>query len=76
MQVLIAQESMSRNQVYVFAKKQPSKYAYTAEIRSCLESGSLRHIRQGYCAGYGLVVDGMILIGWNAKATAWLRRFM
>eukprot|EP00124_Ichthyophonus_hoferi_P004296 Ihof_evm1s456 gene=Ihof_evmTU1s456 len=38
--VLIAQESMSRNQVYVFAKKQPSKYAYAAEIRSCVEAGT------------------------------------
>ncbi|KNC80151.1 DNA-directed RNA polymerase II subunit RPB2 [Sphaeroforma arctica JP610] len=37
--VLIAQESMSRNQVYVFAKKQPSKYAYAAEIRSATETG-------------------------------------
>jgi DNA-directed RNA polymerase II subunit RPB2 len=38
--VLIAQEKMSHNQVYVFKKSQPSKYAYVAEIRSCLETGS------------------------------------
>lgn len=38
-QVLIAQESMSRNQVYAFQKKQPHKYAYTAEVRSATETG-------------------------------------
>ena len=37
--VLIAQERMSDNHVYVF-KKTASKYSYTAEIRSCLDSGS------------------------------------
>jgi DNA-directed RNA polymerase II subunit RPB2 len=30
-QVLIAQEKMSPNHVYVFKKKQPSKYAYVGE---------------------------------------------
>jgi len=38
--VLIAQEKMSHNHVYVFKKSQPSKYSYVAEIRSCLETGS------------------------------------
>lgn len=38
-QVLIAQEKMATNTVYVFAKKD-SKYAYTAECRSCLENSS------------------------------------
>jgi DNA-directed RNA polymerase II subunit RPB2 len=38
--VLIAQEKMSHNHVYVFKKMAPSKYAYVAEIRSCLETGS------------------------------------
>jgi DNA-directed RNA polymerase II subunit RPB2 len=38
--VLIAQEKMSHNHVYVFKKQAPSKYAYVAEIRSCLETGS------------------------------------
>ena len=38
--VLIAQERMSTNQVYVFAKSQPSPYSYVAEIRSCIEKGS------------------------------------
>uniref|UniRef100_UPI00358F32EA DNA-directed RNA polymerase II subunit RPB2 isoform X1 n=1 Tax=Myxine glutinosa TaxID=7769 RepID=UPI00358F32EA len=37
--VLIAQEKMATNTVYVFAKKD-SKYAYTAECRSCLENSS------------------------------------
>lgn len=38
-QVLIAQEKMATNTVYVFAKKD-SKYAYTSECRSCLENSS------------------------------------
>ncbi|XP_035672620.1 DNA-directed RNA polymerase II subunit RPB2 [Branchiostoma floridae] len=37
--VLIAQEKMATNSVYVFAKKD-SKYAFTGEIRSCLEHSS------------------------------------
>merc|ERR550534_182841 len=37
--VLIAQEKMASNTVYVFQKKD-SKYAYTCEIRSCLEQSS------------------------------------
>ncbi len=31
--VLIAQEKMSPNHVYVFQKKQPSKYAFVGEVR-------------------------------------------
>jgi DNA-directed RNA polymerase II subunit RPB2 len=38
--VLIAQERMATNQVYVFAKTGPSPYSYVAEIRSCIEKGS------------------------------------
>eukprot|EP01136_Pigoraptor_vietnamica_P036391 Opistho-1_new@102902 len=38
--VLIAQEKMCNNQVYVFQKKQPSKYAFVSEIRSTLEKGT------------------------------------
>lgn len=38
--VLIAQEKMNNNHVYVFKKSPPSKYSYVAEIRSCQESGS------------------------------------
>lgn len=37
--VLIAQEKMATNTVYVFSMKD-SKYAYKAEIRSCLEHSS------------------------------------
>jgi DNA-directed RNA polymerase II subunit RPB2 len=37
--VLIAQEKMATNSVYVFSKKD-SKYAYTAEIRSMIENSS------------------------------------
>ena len=38
--MLIAQEKMSPNHVYVFKKKQPSKYSYVGEIRSLPESGA------------------------------------
>ena len=37
--VLIAQEKMATNTVYVFAMKD-GKYAYKTEIRSCLEHSS------------------------------------
>jgi DNA-directed RNA polymerase II subunit RPB2 len=37
--VLIAQERMANNHVYVFAKTPPSAYSYTAEIRSAVEKG-------------------------------------
>ncbi|KAJ4703477.1 DNA-directed RNA polymerase subunit beta [Melia azedarach] len=36
--VLIAQEKMSTNHVYVFKKRQPNKYAYVAEVRSMADS--------------------------------------
>ncbi|UPQ98204.1 subunit RPB2 of DNA-directed RNA polymerase II [Chloropicon primus] len=38
--VLIAQERMANNHVYVFEKKQPSKYSHTAEIRSVVDNSS------------------------------------
>lgn len=38
--VLIAQERMANNHVYVFKKSQPSKYAFVAECRSILENSS------------------------------------
>lgn len=38
--VLIAQEKMCANHVYVFKKQQPSKFSYVAEIRSCVERGN------------------------------------
>jgi DNA-directed RNA polymerase beta subunit len=37
--VLIAQERMAANRVYVFAKAQPSPITYLAEIRSAVEKG-------------------------------------
>lgn len=40
--VIIAQERMSTNHVYVFSKSPPSPYSHVAEIRSSLEKGS-RH---------------------------------
>jgi hypothetical protein len=40
--VLIAQERMANNHVYVFRKSQPGKYAVTAECRSVIE-GSTRN---------------------------------
>jgi len=45
--VLIAQERMASNQVYVFAKTPPSPYSFTAEIRSQVEKGS-RHVGTVY----------------------------
>ncbi|KAI8551670.1 hypothetical protein RHMOL_Rhmol06G0204100 [Rhododendron molle] len=36
--VLIAQEKMSTNHVYVFKIRQPNKYAYVSEVRSMAES--------------------------------------
>ncbi|CAB4492228.1 DNA-directed RNA polymerase II subunit RPB2 [Rhizophagus irregularis] len=38
--VLIAQERMASNTVYVFAKSPPSPYSFTAEIKSAIEKGS------------------------------------
>jgi DNA-directed RNA polymerase II subunit RPB2 len=38
--VIIAQEKMATNHVYVFKKAQPHKYQYVAEIRSTLELGN------------------------------------
>ncbi|KAH3746191.1 DNA-directed RNA polymerase II subunit RPB2 [Pelomyxa schiedti] len=37
--VIVAQEKMSCNHVYVFKKKPPSKYAFIAEIRSTVDVG-------------------------------------
>ncbi|KAH7529067.1 hypothetical protein FEM48_Zijuj05G0144800 [Ziziphus jujuba var. spinosa] len=39
--LLIAQERMSTNHVYVFKKKQPNKYAYVAEVRSMAKSPNI-----------------------------------
>lgn len=36
--VLIAQEKMSTNHVYVFKKRQPNKYAFVAEVRSMADT--------------------------------------
>ena len=38
--VIIAQERMAHNTVYVFAKTQPHKYSHTAEIKSALDTGT------------------------------------
>lgn len=38
--VLIAQEKMSNNRVYIFEKKQPAKHSFIAECRSQMEAGS------------------------------------
>ena len=46
--VLIAQEKMTNNAVYVFAKKQPSKYTHVAELKSSLDASrpaSSMHVR-------------------------------
>ena len=39
--VLIAQERMATNHVYVFKKSQPSKYTYIAECRQAFGGGSV-----------------------------------
>ena len=36
--ILIAQQNLSTNHVYVFKKRQPNKYAYVGEVRSIAES--------------------------------------
>lgn len=38
--VLVAQERMASNFVYVFAKKQPSKYSWGAELRSQVDNSN------------------------------------
>eukprot|EP00894_Picocystis_sp_ML_P000240 jgi/Pico_ML_1/50757/g1911.t2 len=38
--VLIAQEKMSNNRVYIFEKRQPAKHSFVAECRSQMEVGS------------------------------------
>lgn len=38
---IIAQERQTTNKVYVFEKKQPSKYSWTAEIRSVPDGSSV-----------------------------------
>lgn len=46
--VLIAQEKMTNNAVYVFSKKQPSKYSWVAEIKSSIDASrpaSAMHVR-------------------------------
>ena len=46
--VLIAQEKMTNNAVYVFSKKQPSKYSHVAEIKSSNDASrpaSAMHVR-------------------------------
>lgn len=61
--VLIAQEKMSNNHVYVFKKAEPSKYSYVAEIRSCLETGSrptsTMYIKMPRSAGKAVGGQGM-----------------
>eukprot|EP01116_Phalansterium_solitarium_P019596 TRINITY_DN5535_c0_g4_i2.p1 TRINITY_DN5535_c0_g4~~TRINITY_DN5535_c0_g4_i2.p1 ORF type:complete len:1189 (+),score=484.63 TRINITY_DN5535_c0_g4_i2:108-3674(+) len=38
--VIIAQEKMATNHVFVFKRSQPSRFSYVAECRSCLEVGA------------------------------------
>ena len=40
--VLIAQERMANNHVYVFKKSMPSKYSFVAEVRSVVENSTGR----------------------------------
>ncbi|RKO96315.1 beta and beta-prime subunits of DNA dependent RNA-polymerase, partial [Caulochytrium protostelioides] len=63
--VLIAQERMASNQVYVFAKAPPAPYTFSAEIRSQAEKGSnvastlfikMMHSRSGHRAFGGQII--------------------
>jgi DNA-directed RNA polymerase beta subunit len=45
--VLIAQERMAANHVYVFKKSQPSKYLYVAECR-CADIGRVQPPASGH----------------------------
>lgn len=65
--VLIAQERMANNHVYVFKKSQPSKYSYVAEIRSVLENStrnasavSVKMLSRGFKAKSGSGAAGVI----------------
>ena len=64
--VLIAQERMATNHVYVFAKAQPSPISFLAEIRSAVEKGGktisqfqvkLYHRNQERSVGIGYMPD-------------------
>ncbi|KAG2425954.1 hypothetical protein HXX76_013327 [Chlamydomonas incerta] len=65
--VLIAQERMANNHVYVFKKSQPSKYTFCAEIRSVVEgstrsasSMSIMMLAKGKKAGAAGVIRAQI----------------
>lgn len=47
--VLIAQEKMANNHVYVFKKSQPSKYGFVAECRSVANPSTGFDSKQGTC---------------------------
>ena len=59
--VIIAQERMSNNHVYVFKKQQPSKYEWTCETRSHISTGARptsTMFLQMYGAGSKNAIDG------------------
>jgi len=65
--VVIAQEKMSHNHVYVFKKAMPSKYSYVAEIRSCVDTGArptstmyVKMLARGGMKGVGSYIHAMI----------------
>lgn len=66
--VLVAQEKMSTNHVYVFKKAQPTKFPYVAEIRSALEYGS-RPPSALYVKIASAGQDSSSLLGSTIKAT-------
>jgi len=67
--VLIAQEKMAPNHVYVFKKKQPSRYSFISEIRSLPESGAkgastciVRLLHSGVGGGGGKGLGGTLRV--------------
>lgn len=62
--VLIAQERMANNHVYVFKKSQPSKYSFVAEIRSVLENST----RNASAMSVKMMARG-VKVGANATLT-------
>lgn len=57
--VIVAQERISNNHVYVFRKKQPSKYEWVCETRSHISTGA-RPTSTMYFQMYGKGPDGSI----------------
>ena len=71
--VLIAQERMATNHVYVFAKAQPSPISFLAEIRSAVEKGG-KTISQFQVKLYHRGQERSVSIQVNPRLTRYLTR--